>query len=250
MVARMSLAMLLVSLMGCGKPGEKDPRMEKILKDHEASKTSDGDSIDFDKLPGSTSSDPSKDTSTAGGNSSDSTSGSSNPSSTTPGTTPSSGLNSLGSIVNIGFYCSKTSSNQIGTNVQKATGVSVKLFSVAGMIVAEDGDIGRAQSRRTGILNSKSADVTFTNSIADGLYYIAYCDAAQHAGCNISPDRRADPISSSNSKNATGVVGYADNVSVSNGKIIAVGKTEALLPYPQTNDEKAICDKTVSFTGQ
>lgn len=246
MVARMSVAMLLVSLLGCGKAGEKDPRMEKILKDREAAKASNGNDADFGKLPGTTTPATTKDsTTTPGTQSGDSTPGTQTGDKppATPGTTTTGGVTSLGNIAHIGFFCSKASSSQIGTNLQKATGVSVKLLNVTGMIVAEDGDISRAQSRRTSVLSTKSIDVVFTTSVPDGLYYVAYCDAAQHAACNIPPDRRADPMDADNGKYSTGIVGYADNVSVSNGKIIAVGKTEALLPYPQTNDEKAVCDK-------
>lgn len=247
MVGKLSLLIIILSLAGCGKVGEKDPRMEKILRDRDAEKASNGSDSDLSQAPGATRK-PKKDS--ADRNSDDANDPSDEPSPPTPAKKPSekeppatNSGSALGSIANIAFFCSKDSSNQIGTHLQKATGVSIKLYSVSGTVVAENSDVSKAQSRRTSVLGQKSLDVSFSSTVADGLYYLAFCDAAQHTACKIPPDRRGDPINANNGKYSTGIVGFADNVSVSGGKIIAVGKTEALMPAPQNSQEKALCDK-------
>lgn len=236
MISKVSLALFVVSLIGCGK--SNDPRMEKILKSRENRESANGKGIAFGPPTGTI---PDGDGSGSGtssnGGGSDGSGGSNG--SGTPGV-PGSGGGSSGSIANIGFYCSKDSSKTIGTHMHKATGVSVKLFNAGGIIVAEDGDVSRAQSRRTSIMTSKTAELNF-GSVPDGVYYVAFCDVAQHAVCNIPPDRRADPIDKDDGKYSKAIVGFADNVSISNNKVIAVGKTDVLFPMPQTKAEEELC---------
>ncbi len=265
MIAKVSLAALLVSLVGCGGSNAKDPRMEKIMKDREASRNS-GDGVAFglppETIPGSGNggagggNNPGGGSGGAGNGSSTNggSGGSGSGGSNSPGSGGSSGGSSgdsgsrgpSSSVANIAFYCSKDSTNQIGTSMHKATGVSFKVFNMSGAVVAEDGDMGRAQSRRTSILTAKTADISFGASVADGLYYIAFCDASQHAACTIPADRRSDPIDKDDGKYSKSIVGYADNVSIQGNKIIAVGKTEVLFPLPQTQAEKEACSKVDS----
>lgn len=263
MIAKISLATLLVSLVGCGGSSNKDPRMEKIMKEREARRNA-GDSIAFG-LPPETLPDSGNGGGSGGNNPNGGGAGSGSNTgipggsggSTTgiPGTggggSPGSGGSGgsdtgrapTSSIANIAFYCSKDSSTVIGTSMHKATGVSFKVFNLSGVAISEDSDILRAQSRRTSIMTNKTADISFSNSVPDGTYYIAFCDASQHAACNIPADRRSDPMDKDDGKYSKAIVGYADNVSIQGNKVIAVGKTEVLFPLPQTQAEKEACAK-------
>lgn len=243
MIVKISLTALVVSLVGCGEAGGKDPRMQKMMKDRESADSS-SRGVQFGLPPEADPNDGSGSGGNGSGNGNDGGSGSNENGGSSGGSSGGSGGSSGGpggSITNIAFYCSKDSSAKIGTHMHKASAVSFKVFNLSGAVVSEDADMTRATARRTSILNSKSASLAFSNSVPDGQYYIAFCDAGQHSSCTIPADRRSDPMDKDDGKYSKAIVGYADKVSIQGNKIVSVGKTEVLFPLPQSDAEKELC---------